>query len=126
MKHVVCSTSSSSSVVALLFLVLAAFAETLEAVDGGGQEEAGHDGRHRHRDAGEDDDEVVSEGEVAAALPETVLRQQRERNSPAVQRQRAVQLLQAWNRDHSRLKRSRYYRLITAEVDNHCVCTNFH
>lgn len=75
MKHLACSTLPSSSVVPFLFLILAAFAETLEAVNSGGQEEAGHDGRHRHGDAGEDDDEVVCQGEVAVALPKTFLRQ---------------------------------------------------
>lgn len=70
-----CRRFLSSSVIPFLFLILAAFAETLEAVDRGGQEEARHDGRHRHGDAGEDDDEVIREGQVAAALSETFLRE---------------------------------------------------
>lgn len=70
-----CRRFLTSSVIPFLFLILAAFAETLEAVDRGGQEEARHDGRHRHGDAGEDDDEVIREGQVAAALSETFLRE---------------------------------------------------
>lgn len=65
-------------------------------MDRGGQEEARHDGRHRHRDAREDDDEVIGEGEVAAALSKTFLREQSERNPAAVQGERALLLLQAW------------------------------
>lgn len=95
MKPLTCTPFPSSSVVPFLFLVLAAFAETLEAVNRGGEEEAGQDGRHRHGDAREDDDEVVCQGEAAVALPKTVLRQGRERNPTAVQRQGAVQLVQA-------------------------------
>lgn len=86
---------SSSSVVPLLFVILAASAETLEAVNRGRQEEAGHDGRHRHGDAREDDHEVIREGEVATALSKTLLREQREGNPAAVQGERALQLLQA-------------------------------
>lgn len=70
-----CSSFLSSSVIPFLFVILAAFAETLEAVNRGSQEEARHDGRHRHRDAREDDDEVIREGEVAAALSKTFLRE---------------------------------------------------
>lgn len=61
----------------------------------GRQEEARHDGRHRHGDAREDDDEVIRQGEVTAALSKTVLREETERNPTSVQRERAVQLLQA-------------------------------
>lgn len=39
------------------------------------EEEAGYDGRHRHRDAREDNDEVVGEAEVAVALPEALFRE---------------------------------------------------
>lgn len=52
----------SCSFFALLILAFGTFAPALEAVHGGSQEEAGHDGRHRHGDAGEDDDEEVGEG----------------------------------------------------------------
>ncbi len=44
-------------------------------MDCGGEEEAGHDGRHWDGDAREDDDEVVSEGEDTTALPETFFRE---------------------------------------------------
>lgn len=74
-NHWWCRRFLSSSVIPFLFVILAAFAETLEAVDRGGQEEARHDGRHRHGDAREDDDEVIREGQVAAALSKTFLRE---------------------------------------------------
>lgn len=64
---------SQSSLFALLFLCLIAFAPALEAVDGGGQEEAGDDGHHGHGDAREDDDEEVGEREGPLALTEAVL-----------------------------------------------------
>lgn len=64
-------SSSPPSVVVFFLISFAAFAEALEAVDRGGEEEAGHDGHHWDGDAREDDDEVVGEGEGTTALPKT-------------------------------------------------------
>lgn len=75
-----------SSLLALLLLGLIAFAPALEAVDGGGQEEAGHDGHHRHGDAREDDDKEVGEGERHLALTKTVLGELVEGHAAAVRR----------------------------------------
>lgn len=65
--------STSVLFFALLLVPLGAFTPALEAMDGGGQEEARHDGHHRHRDAGEDDDEQVRESQGGLALAEAVL-----------------------------------------------------
>lgn len=80
-----------SSFLALLLFGLIAFAPALEAVDGGGQEEAGHDGHHRHGDAREDDDKEVGEGERHLALAKTVLGELVEGHTAAVCRQRTIQ-----------------------------------
>lgn len=57
---------------------------------GGSQEEAGHDGRHGHRDAREDNDEEVGEGQGDLTLPETVLGELTERHTAAIGGQRAL------------------------------------
>lgn len=77
---------SSPLLFTLFILSFGAFAPALEAMDGGGQEEAGHDGRQRHRDAGENDNEKVSEGQGDLALSETVLGELTERHATAVHR----------------------------------------
>ena len=69
------SISNRPSVIALLLISFAAFAEALEAVDCGSEEEAGHDSCHWDRDTGKDDDEEVSEGEGTTALPKTLFRE---------------------------------------------------
>lgn len=83
----------SCSFFALLILTFGTFAPALEAVHGGSQEEAGHDGRHGHGDAREDDDEEVSEGQGDLTLPETVLGELTERHTAAVGGQRALHTL---------------------------------
>lgn len=47
------------SLLTFLLIPLRAFAPALEAMNSGGQEEACHDGDHRHGDTGENDDEQV-------------------------------------------------------------------
>ena len=78
---------------ALLLVPLAALAPALEAVHGGGQEEAGHDGHHRHGDPREDDDEEVGEREGGLALPEAVVGELRQGDAPAVHGQGALHAL---------------------------------
>ena len=69
------SFSLPPSVIPFLLISFAALAEALEAVDCGSKEEAGHYGCNRDRDAGEDDNEVVSEAEDTPALSETFFRE---------------------------------------------------
>lgn len=83
----------TSSLLTLLLVTLGAFAPALEAVDGGGQEETGHDGNHGYRDAGEDDDEQVCQRQAGLALAEAVLGQLGEGDSPAVHGQGALHAL---------------------------------
>lgn len=64
---------SHASFFTLLLVSFSALAPALETVDGGCQEEAGHDGGHRDGDAREDDDEEIGESEGDLALPKTVL-----------------------------------------------------
>ena len=78
---------------ALLLVPLAALAPALEAVHGGGQEEAGHDGHHRHGDPREDDDEEVGEREGGLALPEAVVGELRQGDASAVHGQGALHAL---------------------------------
>lgn len=51
--------SNGISLLTFLLIPLRSFAPALEAMDSGGQEEACHDGDHRHGDTGENDDEQV-------------------------------------------------------------------
>lgn len=62
-------------------------------MDGGGQEEACHDGYHGHRDAGEDDDEQVRQRQAGLALAEAVLGQLGEGDTAAVHGQGALHAL---------------------------------
>lgn len=82
-----------SLLLTVLLVTLGAFTPTLEAVDGGGQEEAGHDGYHGHRDAREDNDEQVCQSQAGLALPEAVFGQLGKRDTPAVHGQRALHSL---------------------------------
>lgn len=83
----------ASSLLTVLLVTLGAFTPTLEAVDGGGQEEARHDGDHGHRDAREDNDEQVRQCQAGLALAEAVLGQLGERDAPAVHGQGALHAL---------------------------------
>lgn len=83
----------SCSFFALLILAFGTFAPALEAVNGGSQKEAGHDGRYGHGDAREDDDEEVGEGQGDLTLPETVLGELTERHTAAIGGQRALHTL---------------------------------
>lgn len=76
--------AANFSLFALLFVALGSFTPTLEAVNSRSQEEAGHDGHYRHRDAGEYDDEQVCESQCGLALSETVFRELREGDAPPV------------------------------------------
>lgn len=75
---------------AFLIFAFSTFAPALEAVHGGSQEEAGHDGSHGHRDARKDDYEEVCEGQGDLTFPETVLGELTERHTAAIGGQRAL------------------------------------
>lgn len=82
--------SAPSSFFTLLLVPFSALAPALKTVDGGCQEEAGHDGGHRDGDAREDDDEEIGEGEGDLALPKTVLGELAERHTASISGQRAL------------------------------------
>lgn len=83
------------SLLALLLVPLGAFAPALEAVNRGGQEEAGHDGHHGHGDPREDDDEQVRQRQGGLALAEAVLGQLAQGHASPVHGKRALHVLHA-------------------------------
>lgn len=72
------------SLLTLLLIPLGAFTPALEAMNSWSQEEACHDGHHRHRDARENDDEQVCESQCGLALTEAVLGELGQGNTSAV------------------------------------------
>lgn len=79
-----------SSFFTLLLVSFSALAPALKTVDGGCQEEAGHNGGHRDGDAREDDNEEIGEGEGDLALPKTVLGELAKRHTASIGGQRAL------------------------------------
>lgn len=99
-KRAMAVGGGDSVVFILLLLLLGVFVRgaPLETLHHGGQKEAGDDGSDGYGHAGEDDDEQVREREGEPALVEAGLRQLVQEHPPVLQRQRALDFVEAWKK----------------------------